>query len=218
MQTVNRTILNCHDLANTLQIPSTEQYTMMKRGGQYVCAATSSGSVQLLNPKTLAVLKTWKAHGGWVNDMDANSSFLVTCGWSPRQQFGQMLDPLAKVFDLKTLMPLPPVSFHAGAAFVRMHPRMLTTAIIASQSGQLQLVDIMNSSMVTVRQISLLDSYLLNMDIAPSGEALALADSSCTVQLWGSPSRMTFTSYSNPTEFPDQVPQNRPSIGWRGNE
>jgi len=190
----------------------------MKRGGQYICAATSTGTVQLLNTKTFAVIKAWKAHMGWVHDMDANSSFLLTCGWSPRQQFGNMLDPLAKVFDLKTLMPLPPVSFQAGAAFVRMHPRMLTTAIIASQSGQLQQVDIMNSSMVTVRQVNLVDSYLLNLDIAPSGEALALADSGCTIQLWGSPARLSFTSYSNATEFPDQPPTNRPSIGWKGEE
>lgn len=189
----------------------------MKRGGQYICAATSSGSVQLLNAKTFVVLKSWKAHMGWINDMDANSSFLVTCGWSPRQQFGNMLDPLAKVFDLKTLMPLPPVSFHAGAAFVRMHPRMMTTCIIASQSGQLQLVDIMNSTMVTVRQVNLVDSYLLLLDIAPSGEALALADTNCTIQLCGSLARMTFTGYSNQTEFPDQVPK-PPSVGWRGNE
>lgn len=185
----------------------------MKRGGQYICAATATGYVKLINPKTLAVLKSWQAHMGWINDMDANSSFLLTCGWSPRQQFGNVLDPLAKVFDLKTLMPLPPVSFHAGAAFVRMHPRMLTTAVIASQSGQLQIVDIMNTSMVTVRQVNVVDSYLLSLDISPSGEALAFADSNSTLQLWGSPSRMSFTSYSNPTEFPDQVPK-PPYLGW----
>lgn len=190
----------------------------MKRGGQYICAATATGSVQLLDVKTLAVLKSWKAHMGWINDMDANSSFLVTCGWSPRQQFGNVLDPLAKVFDLKTLMPLPPVPFHAGAAFVRMHPRMLTTGIIASQSGQIQLVDIMNSSMVNVRQVNLVDSYLLSLEIAPSGDALVLADSMCSIQLWGSPSRMTFTNYSSPTEFADATTPETASLSWSSNE
>lgn len=186
----------------------------MKRGGQYICAATATGSVQLLDPKTFAVLKNWKAHSGWVNDMDANSSFLVTCGWSPRQHYGNMLDPLAKVFDLKTLMPLPPVPFHAGAAFVRMHPRMLTTGIIASQGGQLQVVDIMNSSMMNLRQINLVDGYLVSLEIASSGEALALADSQCCIHLWGSPSRMHFADYSNPTEFPDPVSFDRPTLDW----
>lgn len=186
----------------------------MKRGGQYICAATATGSVQLLDPKTFAVLKNWKAHMGWINDMDANSSFLVTCGWSPRQHYGNMLDPLAKVFDLKTLMPLPPVPFHAGAAFVRMHPRMLTTGIIASQGGQLQVVDIMNSSMMNLRQLNLIDSYLLSLEIASSGEALALADSQCGIHLWGSPTRMHFADYSNPTEFPDPLPFDTPTLDW----
>lgn len=186
----------------------------MKRGGVYICAATSTGSVQLLDPKTFGVLRDWKAHSGWINDMDANSSFLVTCGWSPRPHYGSQLDPLAKVFDLKTLMPLPPVPFHVGAAFVRMHPRMLTTGIIGSQSGQLQVVDIMNTSMVNLKQMNLVDSYLLSVEFAPSGEALVAADSLCNIHLWGSPNRMHFTDYGTPTEFPDVSQYPRQTLDW----
>lgn len=127
-----------------------------------------------------------------------------------------MLDPLAKVFDLKTLMPLPPVPFHVGAAYVRMHPRMLSTGIIASRSGQLQFIDIMNSSMVGMRQVNLVDSYLAGIEIATSGESLALIDSVCFLQLWGSPSGMRFTNYSHPTEFPDSEQSNSPNVDWQG--
>ena len=155
---------------------------------------------------------------GWINDMDANSSFLVTCGWSPRQQYGNVLDPLAKVFDLKTLMPLPPVPFHVGAAFVRMHPRMVTTSIIGGQNGQLQIIDIMNSSMVNVRQVNLLDSFLVGLEIAPLGEVLALADTSCCLQLWGSPSSMHFTDYGAATEFADETDYLVPSLEWESNK
>jgi len=186
----------------------------MKRGGTYICAATSSGSVQLLDPKTFAVLRDWKAHSGWINDMDANSSFLVTCGWSPRLHYGSQLDPLAKVFDLKTLMPLPPVPFHVGAAFVRMHPRMLTTGIIGSQSGQLQVVDIMNTNMVNLKQMNLMDSYLMSLEIAPSGEALVFADSICCIHLWGNPTKLYFTDYGAQTEFPDTRQTARQTLEW----
>lgn len=202
----------------TQQMPSQEHYTLMKRGGQYICAATSTGSVQIIDPKSFTVLKTWKAHMGWVNDMDANSNFLVTCGNSHRQHFGSVADPLAKVFDLKTLMPLPPVAFHAGASFVRMHPRMLTTSIIASKNGQLQVVDIVNSSMINVRQVSLIDAYLTCLEVAPSGEAMALTDSLCCLQVWGSPSRMHFSDYSVPTEFADSEPVTKTSMDWSGNQ
>lgn len=197
--------------------PTIEQYTMMKRGGQYICAATATGSVQIIDPKSLDVIKTWKAHMGWVNDMDANSSFLVTCGYSPRQHFGNMPDPLVKVFDLKTLMPLPPVQFHAGASFIRMHPRMLTTSIVASQTGLIQVVDIMNSTMVNVRQVNIIDTFLTSLDVATSGEALALTDGLGFIHLWGSPTRMHYSDYSTPTDFADDLASLKTTIDWHGN-
>ncbi|KAF2092507.1 hypothetical protein NA57DRAFT_82223 [Rhizodiscina lignyota] len=198
-------------IVQTIQIE--DQYTLMKRGGQYICAATTTGTINLLDPSTFKLIKAWRAHNGLINDMDAKSDFLVTCGWSLRQQQGYMLDPLANVFDLKTLMPLPPIPFQPGAAFVRMHPRMSTTSIVASQSGQLQVVDIMNPNTVNLRQVNTYDCLLLSLEMAPSGEALALTDTRCNIHLWGSPTKIQFTEYSNPTEFPDQVlpPQ---SIDW----
>ena len=191
----------------------------MRRAGQYICAATSTGSIQLLDPKTTTVLKTWKAHSGWISDIDANSSFLVSCGWSPKQGFGSQPDPLVKVFDLKTLVPLAPIQFHAGgAAYVRLHPRMLTTCMIASRTGQLQTVDLVNSGMINVRHISLVDAHLVGMEIAPSGEAFALADSSCLIQLWGSPSQVRFTNHSEPTEFADAASLQHPELDWLSNK
>ncbi|KAF1813417.1 cysteine proteinase [Eremomyces bilateralis CBS 781.70] len=197
----------------TQKISAEGRYTIMKRGGQYICAATESGTVHLLDSTQFRVVKTWQAHVGWINDMDAKADFLVTCGYSPRQQHGYLLDPLANVFDLKTLMPLPPIPFQPGAAFVRMHPRMSTTSIVASQSGQLQVVDIMNPNTVNLRQVNLYDSYLLALEMAPSGEALALIDSASAIHLWGSPAKIHFAELSNPTEFADQS-MPLPHLDW----
>ncbi|XTI82352.1 PAB-dependent poly(A)-specific ribonuclease subunit PAN2 [Cenococcum geophilum] len=197
----------------TETLPATDNYTIMKRAGQYICAATSTGSVHMLDSGTLAVIKSWKAHAGSINDMDAKSDFLVTCGWSPRQQFGFMLDPFTNVFDLKTLAPLPPIPFHTGAAFVRMHPRMSTTSIIASQSGQMQVIDLMNPDTANLRQVNLYDAFLTGLELAPSGEALALSNTSCNIHLWGSPSKIHFPEYSNSTEFAEH-PVPPPSMDW----
>jgi PAB-dependent poly(A)-specific ribonuclease subunit 2 len=193
------------------QIPTEENYTMMK-SSHYICAATNTGSVDMLDPRTFSIVKTWKAHSAGVNDMDARNNFLVTCGWSPRHQGSFMLDPLANVYDLKTMMPLPPIPFHAGAAFVRMHPRMSTTSIVASQTGQLQVVDLMNPNTANLRQANI-SSYMMGLELASSGEALALTDVECTIHLWGSPSKIHFAEYSNATEFADVVPP-APAIGW----
>lgn len=195
-----------------LQIPTEDGYTMMKLS-RYICAATSTGSVNILDPNTFRVIKTWRAHAAGINDMDAQNNFLVTCGYSPRQQQGYMLDPLANVFDLRSLVPLPPIPFHAGAAYVRMHPRMSTTGIVASQTGQMQVVDLMNPNTVNLRQ-AIVSNYLTNLELATSGEALALADADCSIHLWGSPSKLHFTDIASPTEFPDVPAAAPPPLEW----
>ncbi|KAF2744609.1 PAB-dependent poly(A)-specific ribonuclease-like protein subunit pan2 [Sporormia fimetaria CBS 119925] len=188
-------------------------YTIMKRAGQYLCLATNTGGIHILDSGSLTVVKTFDGHIGTINDMDAKGDFLATCGWSPRQQYGFMLDPFTNVFSLKTLKQLPPIPFHTGAAFVRMHPRMSTTSIIASQNGQMQVVDIMNPDSPNLRQINLYDSYLKGFEVAPSGEAFAFADAKCHIHLWGSPSKIHFPEYSIPTEFADPVVP-PPTMDW----
>lgn len=169
---------------------------------RYICAATKTGTVNILDPTTYAVLKTWNAHSSMINDMDAQHDFIVTCGFSLRPQQSYMLDPLVNVFDLKNMVSLPPLPFPAGAAFVRMHPRMSTTSIVISQHGQMHVVDLMNVNTSNVRQANVL-SYLSKLEIAPSGEAIALADGDNNLHIWGSPTRIRFADASIATEFAD---------------
>jgi PAB-dependent poly(A)-specific ribonuclease subunit 2 len=184
----------------------------MKRSRSYICAATSSGSVNLLDPLTFTVVRTWKAHSSKVNSMDAQHDYIVTCGYALRQGQSWMLDPLVNVFDLKNMAQLPPVPFPAGAAHVRMHPRMSTTIIITSQNGQMHIVDLMNPNTSNVKQANCL-SALTMIEIAPSGEAMALADAEY-VHLWGSPSRaLRFAEISNQLEFP-HAEEPPPQLDW----
>ncbi len=183
----------------------------MKRS-RYICAATSKGAVNLLDPITFNIVKTWNAHTSMINDLDAQHDFIVTCGYSLRQGNNYMLDPLVNVFDLKNMASLPPIPFPAGAAYVRMHPRMSTTSIVVSQLGQMHIVDLMNVNTSNVRQANVL-TYLTMIEIAPSGEAVALADSECNVHLWGSPSRIRFAEVSNPVEFANPK-ENHAPMDW----
>lgn len=184
----------------------------MKRGSQYICAAAADGNIHILDTN-YKLIRNWKAHAGWINDMDVRSEILVTCGWSPRQQSGFMLDHLANVFDLKTLMPLPPIPFPPGAAFVRMHPRMSTTCIVASQTGLMYAMDIMNPDSPSMKHARVFDTHLLGLDLAPSGEALVLTDAQCCIHLWGAPNKIQFQEFSTPTAFADP-PNNLATIDW----
>lgn len=102
---------------------------------------------------------------------------------------------LANVYDLRSMVQLPPVPFHAGAAFVQLHPRMSTTCIVASQAGQLQVIDLVNHNAVVMKQINI-PAYMSNMILAPTGEALAVSDSEGSIHLWGSPSKVQFSEYA----------------------
>lgn len=185
-------------------------YTIMKKS-RYLCAATDTGSVNALSLDDYRIVKTWKAHGAAINDMDARNDFLVTCGFSVRHLGSPIVDPLANVYDLKTLTPLPPIPFHAGAAYVRMHPRLHTTSFVASQTGQLQVVDLMNPNTINLRQANV--TFMLGMEISPSGEALAISDAECSIHLWGSPSKIHFNDMSKETEFADVSPR-PPMLDW----
>jgi len=189
------------------QLPTSHRYYFMKRS-RHICAATQDGTVNILDSTTFKVLKTWHAHSAFMSDMDAQHDYIVTCGFSRRGGVGGigavMLDPFVNVFDLKNLVALPPIPFPAGAAYVRMHPRMSTTSIVVSQLGQMHVVDLMNVNTSNVRQANMMINSTLNrLEIAPSGQAIAIADSECYVHLWGSPSSICFAEVSNPVEYPD---------------
>jgi PAB-dependent poly(A)-specific ribonuclease subunit 2 len=192
------------------KLPTEHSYTLMKKS-RYLCAATDTGSVNALSLADFSVVKSWKAHGTAVNDMDARNDLLVTCGFSMRHMGSPIVDPLANVYDLKTLSPLPPIPFHAGAAYVRMHPKLHTTSFVASQTGQLQVVDLMNPNAINLRQANV--SLMLGLDISPSGEALAVNDAECSIHLWGSPTKIHFNELSKELEFAD-VPSRPPPIDW----
>ena len=193
------------------QLPGEANYTMMRKS-RHVCAATDDGAVNVLDLTEFKVIKSWKAHGTAINDMDARNDFLVTCGFSVRHLGAPIVDPLANVYDLKNLRPLPPLPFHAGAAYVRLHPKLQTTSIIASQSGQMQVVDLMNPNTVNLRQANI--QFMLGIELAPSGDALAISDAECSIHLWGSPTKVRFSNISKETEFSDPQTQQTPHVDW----
>ncbi|OTB09293.1 hypothetical protein M426DRAFT_77218 [Hypoxylon sp. CI-4A] len=188
----------------TKQLPTEHKYTIMRRS-RYICAATSTGAVHIIDSLTFQVIKIWNAHTAAINDMDAQHDFIVTCGYSMRHGGNYMPDPFVNVFDLKNMVSMSPIPFPAGAAYVRMHPRMSTTSIVMSQIGQMHVVDLMNPNTSNVRQANSL-SYFSMIEIASSGEAIALADGDCFIHLWGSPNKIHFAEFPTPIETADSGP------------
>jgi PAB-dependent poly(A)-specific ribonuclease subunit 2 len=57
-------------------------------------------------------------------------------------------DPLVKVYDLRKMQPLPPVSFSAGPGFINTLPRRSSSIVVSSPSGLVTIVDASNPSAV----------------------------------------------------------------------
>jgi PAB-dependent poly(A)-specific ribonuclease subunit 2 len=64
-------------------------------------------------------------------------------------------------------------------------------------------------------------SYLNMVEIAPSGEALVMADSECNIHLWGTPSKTHFVEFAQPIEFADSQEEDEqkkehqaPQVDW----
>ncbi|KAL8635762.1 MAG: hypothetical protein Q9228_006782 [Teloschistes exilis] len=179
-------------------------YTMMKFC-RHVCAATDSGAVNFLDPDTLERIESWQAYTDKLSDMYAQNDYLVTCGWSHRPHGTPMLEPFARVYNLRKLKMDSPIPFHGGPAFVQMHPKLFTTSILASATGSLQVVDLMNPNTSSLHQANLAN-YMTHLVLAPSGAAMALADVDGAVQIWAaSKSKVRYTESSTPTEFADEI-------------
>ena len=192
---------NHWDVLMFCQTFTEEYYTKMKYC-HWICAGTSTGSVNFLDLDTLRKTNSWKAHAAGINDMDARNNYLVTCGSSPRPYGPPGLDFFANVFDLRAMKQLPPIHFSGAAAFIQMYSKMSTTGVIASHTGRIQVIDLMNPNTINLHQANI--THMLNLVLAPSGEAWAFTDQDCTIHLFGSRHKMQFTEYSNPVEFADE--------------
>jgi PAB-dependent poly(A)-specific ribonuclease subunit 2 len=188
-------------------IHTDHKYTTMKAMGP-ICAATTRGTINLLDSMSLEITGTLNTGAQSINDMDGRGSYLVTCCWVKPAQGPPKLGTIANVWDVARKEQLNPISAQSGAAFVQLHPRMSTTGFIASRHGQVQTVDLTNpgAAQTKVSQ-SMIQDHVSGFALAPSGEAVALIDGGQIISLLAQPSAapVRFSRYpSQPLELPSQ--------------
>ncbi|PLW49838.1 hypothetical protein PCASD_01618 [Puccinia coronata f. sp. avenae] len=136
-----------------------------------------------VDPVSLKEEHSMMAHYAGLEQMEAEGNYLVTCGYSLKQGH-PVRDPLVKVFDVRALRPLAPITFSSSPAHVRFHPRMSSTLFITSSTGQLQIMDLthpMPSSSFYQLDVG---SYITDMCISSSGDGLAYVEADGIVHLW----------------------------------
>ena len=155
---------------------------LLKASEHLVCTADVTGRVYLQAPGSLQVVHQFTAHSAGMSDMDVVGHCLVTCGLS--HQYGQIcVDPQLSVMDLRMLRPLPPLPAPMPQPMlVRAMPSLPSTALLLSQLGDFQFVDIrglLTPANMTLHQLQLPTEAAMPCacDVSPSSNCLAFGDS-----------------------------------------
>ncbi|KAK9461603.1 ubiquitin carboxyl-terminal hydrolase-domain-containing protein [Lipomyces oligophaga] len=186
------------------EVASDAGISVMRRGSRLICAGSVNGDILLIDPNSMRVVrKITAAHSSGVADLDTRDNVLLTCGHTHRGT-SYLLDPLLNIYDLRTFRPQPPVPFPAGAAFVRLHPKMSTTCLVSSMTGQLQMLDYANPANAFLYQAAV--PYISGLEFSSSGEYFALGSKTGHIQIWGSHESSQFTEFARATEWNDATP------------
>ncbi|KAF9583086.1 poly(A)-specific ribonuclease [Lunasporangiospora selenospora] len=184
----------------TKKVETESEIVVMKKSRLLVCGSTR-GDLILSDPRTLSEEHRIQAHTGTISDLDVSGNLIVTCGFSERQGT-LIIDPLVKVYDMRTMRSLAPIPFPNGPSFLKMHPKLSTTVCIASQTGQFQLCDIGNlTTGIQFYQINT-NNYVNCFDISFTGEMVALGDSSNVVHVWADKTEPQMNHFSSPVSAP----------------
>ena len=173
-------------MAAHAQVDTSSPILHLAPAGKTVLAASLSGQLSLLDPrmgyKSSAQIKPAQAHTGGLSGADTQGNIACTWGWTHRAGH-PLADSHVRVYDIRTLRPLPPVPFPAGPAFCVLHPSDQSKMIIASAQGSVQLADISTGSAGAFQQLDV-NSFITSMSLSSEGDYLAFGDADGQVHLW----------------------------------
>jgi WD40 repeat protein len=117
-------------------------------------------------------------------------------------------DTMIKVFDTRTMQPLPPAAFAPGPSRVRFVPKFSSlVAVISGNTGQLGYLDaeLGSSNMTDMYQVAT-NAPFSCMAASPSGELLAIGDAAGGVRLWTDRQPAKVNLFSKPTQHASVFP------------
>ncbi|CDK24431.1 unnamed protein product [Kuraishia capsulata CBS 1993] len=194
----------------TNTIPYEHSAILMAYGAKQIVIGKIDGSIDVFDLRQSTVIKTFAAHSGLLSTIHCKDNILLSCGFTKRQD-KFLADPLVNVYDIRSLRPLAPIPFPPGAFQVRLHPTLPSAAIIASQTGQIHVVDIYNSANVQLYHAQMA-AFGSSLEVAPSGNAFALMDGFQEIIVWGrgeDPPKTVL--FANPLVYPSMEHDTQPT-------
>ncbi|MBW0476095.1 hypothetical protein O181_015810 [Austropuccinia psidii MF-1] len=202
--------------------------THLRKFQNLICCGSQSGKISLRDPTDLKEQHSITSHYAGLDQLETEGNYLVTSGFSLKQGH-PVRDPLVKVFDIRALKPLPPITFPSIPAHLRFHPRMPSTLFITSSIGQLQILDLANPLPTSSFYQLEVASFITDLCISNSGEGLAYSEANGMIHLWTTTGGLElnlvnedfrndlkpvkWTRSALPIEFPDPI-DSTPQIEW----
>ncbi|KAF9001875.1 ubiquitin carboxyl-terminal hydrolase-domain-containing protein [Cyathus striatus] len=214
-------LLNSMTGASIRQVTTTFVPTQLQFSHSSLLSGSTDGYIRLHDPRTGLVKsgaseKCVKAHVGSIQGLEIINNFAFTIGMGERHS-RPFPDPLVKVYDLRTMRPLPPIPFSSGPAFIRAVPKRPSTIAIVSSQGLINIVDVSLPSAPSEFYQLDLASYVTSMAVSPTGAYMAFGDGEGVVHLMTQVEEGSTVSLNGfdgqPIQWPD-APASLADISW----
>ncbi|KAF9567565.1 hypothetical protein CPC08DRAFT_703099 [Agrocybe pediades] len=169
------------------KVSTTAILTELHLSHSMIISGSADGYVRVHDPRTgmgrtTASENFVKAHARSVQALETSGNFVFTIGMGERQS-RPFLDPLVKVYDLRTMKPLPPIPFTAGPAFIHAVPNKTSSLAVISNQGLVNIVDASNPSASNEFYQLDVPSYITASAISPTATYMAFGDAEGVVHL-----------------------------------
>ncbi|KAF9821597.1 hypothetical protein IEO21_00443 [Rhodonia placenta] len=205
------------DVVRRSQVPSI--MTHLVWSGLHLISGSSDGYLRTHDvregTRAMSSASSVRAHESGIQGVEAYNHYVYTIGLGTRQ--GRPYpDPLVKLYDLRTMKPLPPLPFQNGPAFLNRINSRPNSLVITSNQGLVNIVDATNPTITEFYQLDS-PSFITSAAVSPTGGYMAFGDSDGTILLMTAEeegSEMPFNGFKGKSIEWSDVPEPLPSIEW----